>query len=1295
MGSRGRRSGSGRWVIAGAALAAGIVGGPAGQVRATPPRYTFTDLGTLGGPESWATAVNDDGTVVGWANIPQTTSALPPGHAFKYANGHMTDLDPGGNWHWSNANAINNAGLIVGSEGPDGNRGFFYSGSTYTLLPSPMSGASGVNGSGQIVGSDNSAENKAYLFSDGQVTTITGFKAMKINDSGEITGFRLGEYIPNIGYSVRAVRYDSGTQTDLGTLGGDDSMSFDINNSGVIVGASTTSGHFNSNTGTVRAFRYEQGQMSDLGMLSGNSAAAAWGINDAGDVVGVNSGGGHPAAVLWQGGDIYKVSDLAVDFQGAYIPYANDINNKGQIVGWAVLYEGVGGAHGFLMTPLPDRPAGAGQSTWATDGSGSWGTITQGYGANWGAGQGSPGLDPGFKATDTATFGSAATSGTATVFLDGASPNLAGIVFDDAAATYRIVAGSGGTITLDHGASPATISVVSGRHEIAASLGGDAIAKTGEGVLLLTGSNSYSSLSVTAGTVIGSTESLRGPIANDAAVIFDQDTDGTYSGSMSGVGTLAKAGSGVLTLSGANGYSGGTTVSAGTLVGTTDSLQGAIVNDAAVRFDQNSAGTFAGILSGAGTLEKAGTGTVSLTGNNSYSGDTILSAGSLELGSANALGNGGTIRFDGGALRFTAANTADPSGRFATAPSQRFRIDTNGQDVVLAADLSSEGGSLTKLGAGVLTLSGSGNLSAGTTLSGGTLELGNAGALGAVGAITFGGGSLRFTSADTTDYSGRFSSVAGQRFAIDTNGQDVSFAASLVSVGGTLVKTGAGTLVLGGASAYSGGTSVVGGTLVANDPLAFGTGAVTVESGATIDVTGQRIANAIVNRGGTVTGVTTLSGDVAGGQTFNDVTLADNATITDGTTIFTAPVSGDVAIQSGAAATFSDVVNAALAVDGDVTFQAPVSAAASLDVASGGSVLFGDGSSYAGAEIVNDGSIVVDTASVVTLGSGITGGGELTIAGGAALLGGPVAVPVSIQSGANATFADTVNAALSVAGGATIAGPAGSATAIDVAATGTLTFADGASYSGWAIVNDGTIVVDTTSTFGLTAGIGGDGGLAMVGTGVFELGGLNTFLGSTSVDLGTMLVNGQLTQSDVSVGADGTLGGSGTIGGDVTVDGTLSPGNSPGLLTVGSLSLTSSSQTFMQITGADRGTEYDAVDVSGATVLGGTLVVDVGNAFDGDTTFEFFHFSGGASGHFAAVTAEGSYGSLSFGRVGDVWSALAGDGSALSFDEAAGTFRIVTVPEPATCALVAMGIAITAGRSAVRRFSRRATPRPR
>ncbi|PPT16861.1 hypothetical protein XaCFBP7622_21055, partial [Xanthomonas arboricola] len=76
-------------------------------------------------------------------------------------------------------------------------------------------------------------------------------------------------------------------------------------------------------------------------------------------------------------------------------------------------------------------------------------------------------------------------------------------------------------------------------------------------------------------------------------------------------------------------YTGGTTITAGTLIGDTTSLQGDIANNAALVFNQDTGGVYAGTLSGTGSLQKAGTGALQLLGPNTYTGGTVISAGSL------------------------------------------------------------------------------------------------------------------------------------------------------------------------------------------------------------------------------------------------------------------------------------------------------------------------------------------------------------------------------------------------------------------------------------------------------------------------------------------------------------------------------------------------------------------------------------------------------------------------------------------------------------------------------------------
>ncbi|MCL2004711.1 MAG: autotransporter domain-containing protein [Planctomycetaceae bacterium] len=189
------------------------------------------------------------------------------------------------------------------------------------------------------------------------------------------------------------------------------------------------------------------------------------------------------------------------------------------------------------------------------------------------------------------------------------------VITDGNTATFEVVDDFNATLTKD----------------IANTTGG--IAKTGTGTLILSGTNTYTGgTTVNAGSLIGNTNSLQGDIRNDATVVFNQNMAGTYSGMMTGDGSLIKDGTGDLTLSGANTYTGGTTVNAGSLIGNTNSLQGDIRNDATVVFDQNMVGTYSGMMTGNGSLIKDGEETLRLAGNSpDYRGQVNVNAGALDV----------------------------------------------------------------------------------------------------------------------------------------------------------------------------------------------------------------------------------------------------------------------------------------------------------------------------------------------------------------------------------------------------------------------------------------------------------------------------------------------------------------------------------------------------------------------------------------------------------------------------------------------------------------------------------------
>lgn len=177
----------------------------------------------------------------------------------------------------------------------------------------------------------------------------------------------------------------------------------------------------------------------------------------------------------------------------------------------------------------------------------------------------------------------------------------------------------------------------------------------GTGVLTLTGTNTYAGgTNVAGGTLRASNdESLGGGALTIGNAIFQaggdlsserqmivtnansrvdlQSHDVTWQGVISGNGALNVLGTGRLTLTGANTYTGGTYVAGGTLAGSTSSIQGPIVNNGMVEFDQSEDGSFGSGMVGTGGLRKLGLGLLELTGINQINGDSYVDQGSLSV----------------------------------------------------------------------------------------------------------------------------------------------------------------------------------------------------------------------------------------------------------------------------------------------------------------------------------------------------------------------------------------------------------------------------------------------------------------------------------------------------------------------------------------------------------------------------------------------------------------------------------------------------------------------------------------
>ncbi len=213
---------------------------------------------------------------------------------------------------------------------------------------------------------------------------------------------------------------------------------------------------------------------------------------------------------------------------------------------------------------------------------------------------------------------------------------------------YELVSGK---VAVDSTSSLAISGVI--QDQTSPSAAASSIEKSGAGTLVLSGANTYTggtvlnagtiavanntalgtgSVTMAGGTTLQANSSVN--LANNVALSGAStiNTNGNnmgLSGNMAGSGGFTKIGAGTLTLSGTNAYSGGTTVSAGTLAGNTSSIQGNVVNNAILNFNQSANSAYAGVMSGSGSLVKDGSGTVTISKVNTYTGDTNINAGSL------------------------------------------------------------------------------------------------------------------------------------------------------------------------------------------------------------------------------------------------------------------------------------------------------------------------------------------------------------------------------------------------------------------------------------------------------------------------------------------------------------------------------------------------------------------------------------------------------------------------------------------------------------------------------------------
>jgi len=812
--------------------------------------------------------------------------------------------------------------------------------------------------------------------------------------------------------------------------------------------------------------------------------------------------------------------------------------------------------------------------------------------------------------------------------------------------------------------------------------------KSGASRWTLTGTGSAGQLwTIEDGSLVADTQSLVTDVTDNATLVFDQAVDGIYAGIVSGSGNLVKQGEGTLTLTGNSNYTGGTTITAGTLQIGNGSTDGAIIGDVAnagtLVFDRSDDVAFDGVVSGIGSLVQQGEGSLALTGDSSYTGGTTITDGTLQIG------NGGT--------------TGSIVGDVANAGTLAF----DRSDAMTFAGVVSGGGSLVQQGSGALTLDGdSGAFTGDTEVRSGSLVVGGTAGNGAV----LGGDVLVNTSAtlaghghiggDVEVRSGAHLSAGSATAAIG----DLDIGGNLALSAGSHVDVDLGTPLADfqpfGASDHvtvAGDLTLAGVTVDVADAGGLGAGLYNVIrwdgslSGGESDIalgkvpagsrlslqllSAQRQLNLIDTRG------LTLNVWNANGKA--DATRMGGG---DGTWSTTSPVWTDA---KGTAPNAAMVPQPGFAVfggdagtvtidggDGDVSatgmqfavdgYRLTGDALTLVKNADGDAPIIrvGDGSAAGASTRVgidavlagSDGLVKTDQGTLVlgaanTFSGGVTvNGGTLSVAddgnlgdasNGLTLDGGVLEVT---GTGFNTTARDIVlgdhggGFAIDAADATfTVASSLDGKGALAKRGAGTLALTGANSYTGGTTITAGTLIGDTTSLQGDIANdavlrfdqqadgryagaLSGGGVLDKRGAGTLALDGdSHAYAGSTRVRAGGLAVDGKLG-GELVMDAGTRLSGTGTLE-NLDLAGTLAPGHSIGTLTASGDVVIRDDASYEVET--DASGHSDRLAVAGHATLQGGSVLNLARdgAYATQTTYTILTADGGVSGTFGGVTS--------------------------------------------------------------------------
>jgi fibronectin-binding autotransporter adhesin len=692
--------------------------------------------------------------------------------------------------------------------------------------------------------------------------------------------------------------------------------------------------------------------------------------------------------------------------------------------------------------------------------------------------------------------------------------------------------------------------------------------------------------------------------------------DNNPCGCTTGPGALEKAGLGTLILSGDNTYTGGTTITAGTLQlgngGASGSILGDVVNNATLAFNRSNAYQFDGAISGSGEVQHNGSGTTTLTAVNTYAGATTISAGVLALSGAGSIANSSGVIND--ATFDISATTAGASIKnlsgagVVTLGSQTLTL-TNASGT-FGGTIGGSGG-LIKQGAGLFELSGANGYTGPTTVADGNLRVNGS----VAGAVTVQSGA---TLSGIGSVGGLVTVQSGGTLSAGQSPGTLTLGALNLNAGSTSVFELGSPGVVGGPTndlVNVTGNLTLGGTLSVNAPSAgyyrlFNYGTLTPSNFATVSGSSNGTATVLTNVSNQVNLL--IAGPGQQIQFWDGADQTGNGVVNGGTGTWNAANTNWTGAPGQA--TFNDQWRSSVGVFAGTAGTVTIAGAQAFDTlqfSTTGYVLnAGAGGQLQLAGLSGTGTINTDNGVTATINAAIVNGSSqsLTKVGGGTLI---------------------LTAANSYSGGTTISG-------------GTLQLGNGGTTGSIVgnVLNNGVFAINRSDAFTFAGVISGTGAFNQIGSGSTTLTATETYSGLTAISAGTLALTGAGSIANSSgVVANGTFDVSGVAGAGASIK-TLSGSGSVALGTK-ILTLTNASGNFAGSIGGSAGS-------GGLALTAGTQTLSGVNGYTGTTTITAGTLALAGAGSIAnssGVTVNGTFDISAVSGAGASITNLLGSGS--------------------------------------------------